>query len=271
MSSRKIKSERKQNLRKKNLGVGIGKIDIQEKSSEKTNKILFDDDFVASDYESNDEKNESAKSSEPLSDDESDGEIEQVSAATAKQQAMDMFAAERKTRKEESAVSHKRKRKTKDAPAASSPNASDDEEEEEDELDEDFFAAVDQERRMDAKAKKDRKGLTLTTIGKHTTFVSENDEIQAPTDVGNNIEVVVLPGLSSEEGAEEESNKHIVSSSAGLGTEPSATALLFCRGGQSLQESSQEKGFEVRRSRKSKYILARGRPLGNFKRMKNRS
>ena len=269
MSSRKIKSQRKQDLRTKNLGVGIGKIDTDENPQPKTNKILFGDDFVASDYESDNEKIKSKKQATASgSEDDSDDEIEQVSALTSKQQAVDMFAAERKTRKEESAVSHKRKRKVKDVPSPPviPPQESDDEED--DEFDEDFFAAVDEERQKDAKAKKVKKGFAQKKIGRHTTFVSDIDDNHVPTDAGHNIELVVLPGLSSEDGAEDEKrskDKHAVSLTAGLGTEPSSTALLFCRGSQSLRdENSPGKGIEVKRSRKAKYRLTRGRPSSNF-------
>ncbi len=274
MSSRKIKSQRKQDLRKKNLGVGLGKIEVDE--TPKNKKITFDDNFVASDYEEseNDEKlpvdpNEGPSEGDEAS--ESDDEIEQVSASISKQQAMDMFAAERKSRKEESAVSHKRKRRVKDiipkSPPVEDPPGSDDNDD--DELDEEFFAAVDEEREQNAKAKKSKRGiLDQEKIGRHTTFVSDVGENNEPTDAGHNIEVVVLPGLSSEDGGGEEQNasrvKQAVALSARLGTEPSKSALLFCRGSHSIHAENVEKGFEVKRSRKAKYKLARGKPLGNF-------
>ena len=73
-------------MRTKNLGVGIGKIDTDENPQPKTNKILFGDDFVASDYESDNEKIKSKKQATASgSEDDSDDEIEQVSALTSKQ------------------------------------------------------------------------------------------------------------------------------------------------------------------------------------------
>ena len=60
VSTRKVKSQRKQDLRQKNLGV-VGKIDIDETPQSNTKKILFGDDFVASDYESAAETEEEAE------------------------------------------------------------------------------------------------------------------------------------------------------------------------------------------------------------------
>ena len=58
MSSEKIKVKRKADLRKKNLGLGIGKIGVDSETNiSKTNKVLFDDDFVASDYDSDENDN----------------------------------------------------------------------------------------------------------------------------------------------------------------------------------------------------------------------
>mmetsp|Transcript_701 Transcript_701/g.1117 ORF Transcript_701/g.1117 Transcript_701/m.1117 type:complete len:284 (-) Transcript_701:34-885(-) len=275
MSSEKIKVKRKADLRKKNLGLGIGKIDVdKETNNSKTNKVLFDDDFVASDYDSdeNDDRAQHADSENSQDDDDSsDDEVEQVSASAAKQQAMEMFAAERKTRKEESAVSSKRKRKAKEVPKPKQPKP---ESEDEDDFDEDFFAMVDEERKNETKAKKTKTDVAKNTLGRHTTFVSEVDDptvpgsISAPIAADHNIEVVVLPNLSSEDGAGDDdkavNDKQLLSLSAGLGTQPSEAALLFCRGSRARSDEAPEKGFERKRSRKMKYGLSSGQPSRNF-------
>lgn len=268
MSSRKIKSQRKAELRKKNLGLGLGKIDVEEK---KSNKITFDDDFVASDYDSDEHDEIPEKEVTPEDGDSSDDEIEEVSASAAKQQAMEMFASERKTRKEELAFSSKRKRKTKEVPQLVQPEA----ESEEEDFDEDFFAQVDEERKNESKVKKAKKSQETQKLGRHTTFVSEEDDPNAvgsfnnPVKADHNIEVVVLPSTTGneEEGQNVDSNtrqKEVLSLAAGLGTAPSKTALSLCRGSLAVKEDLGEKGFEVKRSRRMNYSINRGKAASNF-------
>jgi len=274
MSSEKIKVKRKADLRKKNLGLGIGKIGVDSETNiSKTNKVLFDDDFVASDYDSDENDNRPQQTDSEKNeddDDSSDDEVEEVSASAAKQQAIEMFAAERTTRKEEAAVSSKRKRKAKEVPKPKQPQP---ESEDEDDFDEDFFAMVDEERKIETKAKKTKKDVAKNTLGRHTTFVSEADDptvpgsISAPIAADHNIEVVVLPNLSSEDGGDDDkvaNDKQLLSLSAGLGTQPSEAALLFCRGSRARNDETPEKGFERKRSRKMKYGLSSGQPSRNF-------
>lgn len=268
MSSRKIKSQRKAELRKKNLGLGLGKIDVEEK---KSNKITFDDDFVASDYDSDEHDEIPEKEVAPEDGDSSDDEIEEVSASAAKQQAMEMFASERKTRKEELAFSSKRKRKTKEVPQLVQPEA----ESEEEDFDEDFFAQVDEERKNESKVKKAKKNKETQKLGRHTTFVSEEDDPNAvgsfnnPVKADHNIEVVVLPSTTGneEDGQNVDSNtrqKEVLSLAAGLGTAPSKTALSLCRGSLAGKEDLGEKGFEVKRSRRMNYSINRGKAASDF-------
>lgn len=273
MSTRKIKSQRKADLRKKNLGIGIVK---DETTNNKPKKIIFDEDFVASDYDSDENDNDNApqqadaKNSED-EDNSSDDEVEQVSASAAKQQAIEQFAAERQTRKEESAYSSKRKRKVKEMPKPKQPQP---ESEDEEAFDEDFFAAVDEERKNETKSKKMKKDMVKKKIGRHTTFVSEADDpnvpgsISTPITAEHNIEVVVLPNLRSEDGAGDNDkaakDKQLLSLSTGLGTQPSETALLFCRGSQARNNATPEKGYEGKRSKMMKYSLSTGMPSRNF-------
>lgn len=331
VSTRKVKSQRKQDLRQKNLGV-VGKIDIDETPQSNTKKILFGDDFVASDYESAAETEEEAEAMakaraeskakekaramskleevteapsevEENADSDSDDEVEEVGASAAKKQALDVMAAERETRKQEAAISSKRKRKTRLKEDKKNTNIQSEEEDddEDDDLDEDFFASVDEERRQEANAKKVRKDFDKKKYGKHTTFVSEMDDpnlpgsITAPIDIDHSIEVVILPGLGSEEievgdnannnvdggtsssGSRKQKivrDRNDLMLSAGHGTEPSSMALLFCRGIQAIRnetERATEKGFEKKRSRRAKFKQSIGRPSSHFATRKKRN
>ena len=100
------KARRKTELRRRNLGVGIGKIDI---GSTHSNKIRFNENFVAEELEDD----QIQAISEGAEDDESDDDdaVEQVSSSKAREAALELREAERKTRVEEKAKVQKRKRK----------------------------------------------------------------------------------------------------------------------------------------------------------------
>ncbi len=277
MSNKTLKSKRKEELRKRNLGLGIGSIDVATPEAPVNKKITFGDDFVASDYDS--DENEAQKEEEGSandSDEESDDEVELVSTKAAKKEALELRAAERKTRKEEISLSHKRKRKTKEKPVLKAPDSDSDD----DEIDDDMLDEIDSERKAESKLKKMKKENDALNIlrGKHTTFVSEHDDptsagsMSAPIDAEHNIDVVVLPEMNSEQSHGEE-KRHALSLSSSLGVKPSETALLFCRGSQALHNELSrpaQKGFEVKRSRKMKYGLSKGRPLVGFGTRKRR-
>lgn len=283
MSSRRIKTQRKTDLRRKNLGLLDGSINVDGAEdgfgSSKPNKILFGDDFVASDYESEQDGSKEKEGTNSFHQESfSDDEVEQVSASTATKQAMELLAAERKTRREENALVSKRKRKAKESLTSDNKQekgtGGDDDEEDDQILDDDFFALVDEERKTEAELKKLRRKKNSKKVGRHTTFVSDADHddvegsIVRPMDADHGIQVVVLPDSSAEDGLQDkvQKEKYLESLTASLGTEPSKTALLYCRGSQALQNSNlAEKGFEVKRSRKMKCSLARGRPSGIFK------
>lgn len=283
MRTRSSTTKRKADLRKKNVGLLDESINIDGANDgldSKPNKILFGDDFVASDYESDrDDSKEKDKIPESNDDNEgssSDDEVEQVAASTAKQQVMELFAAQRKTRKEEKALVAKRKRKAKDTFSINNKKEEESDKEDDEMLDDDFFALVDEERKSEAKSKKlKRKNITIATkMGRHTTFVSDIDHndvkgsIAHPISAEHGIQVVVLPNLNSEDGHQDklQKEKYLESLTSSLGTEPSKTALLYCRGNQALQNTqAAEKGFEVKRSRKMKSVLSRGRPSRVFK------
>jgi hypothetical protein len=286
------KIQRKADLRKKNLGLGIGTIDVNAPS--KSNKIRFDDDIEEVVVEEEEvtaptkEKGDGDEDDE--GEDESDDEVEEVSASTAKNQALQIRAAERETRQVESAISQKRKRKKKTTEKdAIVPVATPDDSDgsDDDELDEDFLAMVDSARENDAKMKKlkQESSLRVNKLGRHTTFVSEENEsgTKNPIHADHNIEVVVLPSSNTEEGgsgSDEDQQTNIIAQekaalalSSNLGTKASNTALLFCRGRQPSNQTlgKNEKKYAVKRSRKMKYRLSAGRPSANFVVKKRRS
>ena len=274
MDIKESKSKRKADLRRKNMGLGIGNIDVNASSSNKGKKIRFDnhsddddgdDDGSVGDHDIVDE-NDNQKLEEEK-EEESDDEVEQVSAAVAKEKSLQIRAAEREIRKVENSMTQKRKRKKK----VTKEEHLDDED---DELDEDFFAMVDTARENDSKVKKLKQESIISAkkLGRHTTFVSEdknlaNNIVQAD----HNIEVVVLPS-SREDDIEDNQNindvlheKAAATLSSDLSSEPSKTALLFCRGhsrNSNVSQSGQKQVF--RRSRQMKYKLSLGKPAANF-------
>lgn len=270
-TTRSTRSQRKIELRKKNVGIGVDNIEIDpDKVAKKGKKITFDDDYVASDYESSSELEEKKEIKTNRSDEESsDDEIEQVDNSLAKIHAMEQRAAESKSRREEYAIVNKRKRKAKvDKPDDKATDI-----DSEDELDEDFLSMVDSDRKSEAKAKKQLKVLAKEgIIGKHTTFVSDGDQLDAPGSINapiqadHNIDIVVLPGLNFDDDADSNAVRYQqdVALSASLGTQPSTTAMSLCRG-RIENFQSEEQGFEVKRSRKMKYNLSKGRASMNFK------
>jgi hypothetical protein len=272
-TTRSTRSQRKTELRKKNVGIGVHNIEIDpDKVAKKGKKITFDDDYVASDYESSSDLEEKKEIETNHSGEESsDDEIEQVDNSLAKIHAMEQRAAESKSRREEYATVNKRKRKAKAKDEKPDIKATDIDSD--DELDEDFLSMVDSDRKSEAKAKKQLKVLAKEgIIGKHTTFVSDGDNLDAPGSINSpiqadhNIDIVVLPGLNFDDDADSNAVKYQqdVALSASLGTQPSTTAISLCRG-RIENFQSEEQGLEVKRSRKMKYNLSKGRASINFK------
>lgn len=272
-TTRSTRSQRKTELRKKNVGIGVHNIEIDpDKVAKKGKKITFDDDYVASDYESSSDLEEKKEIETNHSGEESsDDEIEQVDNSLAKIHAMEQRAAESKSRREEYATVNKRKRKAKAKDEKPDIKATDIDSD--DELDEDFLSMVDSDRKSEAKAKKQLKVLAKEgIIGKHTTFVSDGDNLDAPGSINSpiqadhNIDIVVLPGLNFDDDADSNAVRYqqAVALSASLGTQPSTTAMSLCRG-RIENFQSEEQGFEVKRSRKMKYNLSKGRASTNFK------
>jgi hypothetical protein len=256
------KARRKTELRRRNLGVGIGKIDI---GSTHSNKIRFNDNFIAEESE----EDQIQAISEGAEDDESDDDeaVEQVSSSKAREAALELREAERKTRVEEKAKVQKRKRKKKI-----------DSYESDEDLDEDFLAMVDSHRETEAQTKSMKKRHEdQGNLNRHTTFISNDDEqitLDGTINVGHNIEVVLLPGGMSNEddGPGDESmnkimkGKYEVNLSANLSTVPSEGALAFMRSSLTLgrkQETGIKNSF-IKRSRRMKYSVGKKMPAKNF-------
>merc|ERR1712038_455603 len=160
-------------------------------------------------------------------------------------------------------MTQKRKRKkkvVKDTPKA----AKEENDQSEDDLDEEFLAMVDSARENDAKMKKRKKESTMRVnkLGRHTTFVSEEGGVDSkkPIHAGHNIEVVVLPRGEAEDDDDHLTNMVVQERSAlmlssDLGTQPSKTAMSFCRGShrQNQTVGKDEKQYQLKRSRKMKY------------------
>ncbi len=261
------KTKRKAELRRKNLGLGIGTIDVNATATKSKQKIRFDDDFVAEQEEKVEAEHSEEKEAinnivDGIEDEEEDDddEVEQVSASFAKNEALQLRAAERETRKVESAITQKRKRKKKVIEA------------DDDELDEDFLALVDSTREDNAKVKKlEQKSKPRLSLGRHTTFVSEENETttKKPIHADHNIKVVVLPTEIKND--DQQTNivaqeKSALALSSDLSTEPSKTAMLFFRGSHLLQRNSKKGDDQTsfKRSRKMKYKVSIGRPASNF-------
>ncbi len=292
-STKQSKSKRKADLRRKNMGLGIGTIDVNNVTSStisSSKKIRFDDDV---DFESDNEyenveqkeKEEGGKAIHNVKnsdddDDDDDDEVEQVSAAVAKDEALQIRAAERETRKVEKTMTQKRKRKKKIVTEVNTKEI----DVNDDDLDEEFLAMVDSARENESKMKKlkehtrnahDKSIMETKKLGRHTTFISDDRDLNSDNiiDAGHNIEVVVLPSSSLTNDNDDDRNvntviqeKAMASLSSDLSTKPSEAALQFCRGRQFRNQSLEKKGEKVafKRSRKMKYKLSLGKPAANF-------
>jgi hypothetical protein len=256
------KSKRKAELRKKNMGIGIQKIDLNAPAQNK--KITFDDYIDEEEEEQSFEQKKVENSQLQETDDESDDEVEQVTASVAKDEALQSRAAERKTRIQMNAFSQKRKRKSKEIEEL--------DDDEDDELDDDFFSMVDSAKENDFKMKKLKKDsdVRVNKLGRHTTFVSEENDSTSTKSINadHNIEIVVLPSSrvkTDDENQQVDSiskGKATISLSSDLSTEPSKTALLFCRGNHGKQRNN--KIEPLKKSRKMKYKFSLGKPSANF-------
>jgi hypothetical protein len=197
LASREQRRKRRDGLRSKSVGVVVGKIDTKSKSS---NKILFGDDFVADEGTAVSKKQQD----DAEESDDDDDQVEEVKASVAKEQALVRRQQERTTATELQKLVTSKQRKRKAAVVEDEPA-----------MDEDFFAQLDVD--LDEERKEKKRKTAAAPKGKHTTFVSkdENDDaIQAD----HNIEVVVLAESSS-----------ITANTASGSGGPSEAAMLFSR------------------------------------------
>ena len=205
-----------------------------------------------------------------------DDAVEEVKGSSARESTQRLRDEERKVAKE-STVSKKRRKKkndisieekvedSKEEEADESSNDSEEDEDDEDMLTESFFEMVESERatqrQLAKKEKKEKKIQQKKRLGKHTTFVVE-DEYKMGGDTPHrtdqtNIEVVPIGGGSgADSNNETSSNTTSVDEerqliiSATLGSKPSKSATLFARGSLTCGVSK-ERGSDSRK-RKSK-------------------
>ena len=204
-----------------------------------------------------------------------DDTVEEVKGSSARESTQRLRDEERKVAKE-STVSKKRRKKKNvisieeqvDDSKEEEDESSDDSEEDgddEDMLTESFFEMVDSERatqiQLTKKEKKEKKIQQRKRLGKHTTFVVE-DEYKMGGDTPHrtdqtNIEVVPIGGgIGADSNNETSSNTTNVDEerqliiSATLGSKPSKSATLFARGSLTCGVSK-ERGSDSRK-RKSK-------------------
>lgn len=258
---------------------------IQSSDVQKNKKIVFDDDVSDAgdsqhDGEENDNLEEEANGSDDVqgdADESDDDNVEEVSGSAARESTKKLRDAERKMAKDSTVPKKKRKKNVEIAKPSEPDEDSDiDDEDDGDEfLTDDFLAMVDSERADQLqKAKQDKKKRKLQEkkrLGKHTTFVVDDDSnmIDAPQKMSQNIEVVALGGVGSETDdiVDDQSRQHLIS--ATMGTAPSKAAIAFARGslssgtsmarGSSGKKRASKKEETWKRSRKMNSLAARSR------------
>lgn len=259
---------------------------IQATDVQKNKKIVFDDDVSDADdsqhlEEGNDNLEEEGNESDDVQGDanESDDDnVEEVTGSAARESTKKLRDAERKMAKD-STVPKKKRKKNVVVTKPTEPDESsdiDDEDEGDELLTDDFLAMVDSERADQLqKAKQDKKKRKLQEkkrLGKHTTFVVDDDYkmIDAPQKMSQNIEVVALGGgvgTDADDIVDDHSRQHLIS--ATIGTAPSKAAIAFARGslssgtsmarGSSGKKRASKKEETWKRSKKMNSSAARSR------------
>jgi hypothetical protein len=193
-------------------------------------KIVFDEDDVhESDVDANndaDVDNAVDNTALPAAESDEDDAVEEVKGSTARESTQKVREVERQIAKE---TTSKKKRKKKESARV--------EEDEQDappeEFSDDFFKVLDEERadkQQLAKQQKKQQKLEKKILGKHTTFVveDENNLMDAPKKFGQNIEVIALgSGQTDEDDQDEEDRRNLLSATLGS---TSAASTLFARG-----------------------------------------
>mmetsp|Transcript_8940 Transcript_8940/g.13720 ORF Transcript_8940/g.13720 Transcript_8940/m.13720 type:complete len:312 (+) Transcript_8940:114-1049(+) len=257
--ARELRRKAKEDLRSRNMGLGLSISSQPEESNTKKHVVFGDDEsFEESIDEHAGNDFEPDEHGDDDDDDDDDDAVEEVKSNIARDQVLKQRAMERETATISKLKSKSKKRnKTREEKKL-------EEVDEDDDFDEDFFAQVDSE--MASNRHQSKKSRTNGDVpkGRHTTFVSAHDEAPAEPVQGNdNIELVVLGDNEEDdpEGGDYQERMRIVESK--LGTEPSEAAKVFSR--NALLNGSDEVG-QARKS-KSKEV-AKANQQNGWKRSK---
>jgi len=260
-------------------------------NSPKNKKIVFGDDVRDDDtaddevqMQNNDSEDERKKDGEAIdggsSEEEnvqsdSDGDVddnavEEVKGSAARESTQRLREAERKVAKE-SLSKKKRKKKDDAAPDVDADKSEEENEEDDDLLTEDFFKMVDSERadqlQKAAQEKKRQKVQQKKRLGKHTTFVVEDEYkmTYAPHKLNQNIEVVAIGGgESNNEITNHASDERQLLISATLGSAPSKAAVTFARGSMMCGTSKERSSDSRKRKSKNEETWKRSRKLNKL-------
>lgn len=246
----------------------------------------FDDDIqIKNDDNEEGENNESSgrgdiseddNGKSESDDDDDDDAVEEVKGGAARELTQRLRDAERKVAKE--SISKKKRKKSDDnaihkadAENNKGSESEDENEEEEDILTDDFFKMVDSERtdqlQRAKQEKKQKKLQQKKRLGKHTTFVVEDEYKMSdtPYKMNQNIEVIALGGGKST--AESTSNldeEHQLLISAKLGSAPSKAAMAFARGSMPCGASKERSSDSRKRKSKNEETWKRSRKLNRL-------
>mmetsp|Transcript_18020 Transcript_18020/g.43295 ORF Transcript_18020/g.43295 Transcript_18020/m.43295 type:complete len:304 (-) Transcript_18020:1637-2548(-) len=208
--------------------------------------------------------------------DDDDDAVEEVKGGAARELTQRLRDAERKVAKE--SIPKKKRKKTNDdaihkadAENNESCESESDDEEEEDLLTDDFFKMVDTERKDQLqRAKQEKKQQKLQQkkrMGKHTTFVVEDEykTSDTPYKMNQNIEVIALGGgKSTAESTNNLDDEHQLLISAKLGSAPSKAAMAFARGSMPRGVSKERSSNSRKRKSKDEETWKRSRKLNRL-------
>mmetsp|Transcript_6264 Transcript_6264/g.9100 ORF Transcript_6264/g.9100 Transcript_6264/m.9100 type:complete len:308 (+) Transcript_6264:58-981(+) len=285
-----LRSLQRASLRKKNAGIGIGKVQLEGDVDNCNKKIRFGDDYFAEEFDQNEivEKSAVEISKESKDSDEDSDVVEEVKSSDARKEIQEIRLAEHETKRVVSLLANKRKRKSNTTSVIKDEGKTENEEE----LNEHFFAQVDTELLNEQEVRKNQKKTSsandknLERSARRTTFVSEDDLNLKQVNVdsqNHNIEVILLPAIKeayqSNHFSSDSNERRALAISSKLGTKPSQVALTFCRsrhgngsGTKNLNTKMSSKDIKIKeikdhswkRSKRTKHKFALGRPSKAF-------
>ena len=252
--------------------------------------IDAEDDVDEGAVSDNDDDNSNCEENDDDDVDYDDDAVEEVKGSSARESTQKLRDAERKIAKETATARLKKKRKKRtddgkkadvkvqeesDGDNESVDSDADDDEDDDELLTDDFFKMVDSERADHlTKIKRDKKKKKLEQkkqLGKHTTFVVEDDYkmIHVPKKMNQNIEVVAIGGGEKNEDGDDDVDINIDSErqlliSATLGSAPSKAAVLFARGSLSSGMSKERSCESRKRKSKNEETWKRSRKMNSF-------